>query len=158
MSVCMTSTSVPSRFGELFRRNGSLPTSPELNARLEEPEATASERSTRADRGGADTRAPGQVQKATRRRYSKEEKRRILRLAERLPVRTDRSPAAARRHLLFHSARLPKAARRGKTSNQPAKTADGADCPAKRRPHAHRTTRSRRATAAAPPRSSRDRH
>lgn len=82
MSINMSATSVPSRLGSLFSRNGnSQPHNNELSARLEEPEATTSGRTIRAAPSG-DAVDPSDTRKAVRRRYTKEEKLRILRLAE----------------------------------------------------------------------------
>jgi transposase-like protein len=89
MSINMSATSMPSRLGSLFKRNGSCRAqSHGLSARLEEPEATTSERTIGAAAGGASNAAqehvvePDQISKASRRRYTREEKLRILRLAE----------------------------------------------------------------------------
>jgi transposase len=89
MSINMSATSVPSRLGSLFKRNGTdQPQTHGLSARLEEPEATTSERTIAAAAGGAANAGqervvePNQITKASRRRYSREEKLRILRLAE----------------------------------------------------------------------------
>jgi transposase len=89
MSINMSATTVPSRLASLFQRN-STDTSHNhgLPARLEEPEATTSELAIAAASGGtpnADAERvvePHQSAKATRRRYSKAEKLRILRLAD----------------------------------------------------------------------------
>lgn len=78
MSINMSATSVSSRLGSLFSRNGnSQPVNHELSPRLEEPEATTSGGTIR----GAAVE-PGDARKAARRRYTKEEKLRILRLTE----------------------------------------------------------------------------
>src|SRR5579871_265 len=89
MSVNMSATTVPSRLASLFQKNGTdLPSNQGLSARLEEPEATTSERTIRAALGGAAQAArrplvaPNQSTKARRRRYSRDEKLRILRLAD----------------------------------------------------------------------------
>lgn len=88
MSINMSATTVPSRLASLFQKNGAGQSSPNgLTARLEELEATTSERSSAAC-GGATTPGPEpalephQTAKACRRRYSKAEKLRILRLAD----------------------------------------------------------------------------
>jgi transposase-like protein len=82
MSINMSATSVPSRLGSLFNRNGNgQAQSHGLSARLEEPEATTSERTIRAAASGAVIQ-PSDTRKATRRRYTKEEKLRILRLVD----------------------------------------------------------------------------
>ena len=84
MSINMSATTVSSRLASLFHSNGNDPVNnPGLSARLEEPEATTSERAI----GGTATGQkpvvePDQIAKASRRRYSREEKLRILRLAE----------------------------------------------------------------------------
>jgi transposase-like protein len=81
MSINMSTTSVPSRLGNLFHRNGNPPSHNHgLSARLEEPEATTSGQTTRAAEGGAVE--PTETRKAVRRRYTKEEKLRILRLVD----------------------------------------------------------------------------
>src|SRR5438067_1727200 len=89
MSINMSATSVPSRLGSLFNRNGNSQAHTHgLSARLEEPEATTSERTIGAAAGGAANTEqervvePDQITKASRRRYSRDEKLRILRLAD----------------------------------------------------------------------------
>jgi transposase-like protein len=80
----MSAKTVSSRLASLFHRNGTEPSNNNgLSARLEEPEATTSERTIRAAEGGASQAVEaGSIQKASRRRYSREEKLRILRLAD----------------------------------------------------------------------------
>jgi transposase len=89
MSLNMSATSVPSRLGSLFNRSGNgHPSSHGLSVRSEEPEATTSERTIGTAAGGAKPAAaeplvaPTEITRATRRRYTKEEKLRILRLAD----------------------------------------------------------------------------
>jgi transposase len=89
MSINMSATSVASSLGSLFRKNGADHAHQRgMSARLEEPEATTSERTFGAAGGGASQSdrkqlvEPGQATKATRRRYTREEKLRILRLVE----------------------------------------------------------------------------
>jgi transposase-like protein len=84
----MSATNVQTQFDNPFRRNGTDPSSnPGLSVRLEEP-ATTSERTSRAAGGGASQAVsrqavePAQITKARRRRYSRDEKLRILRLAD----------------------------------------------------------------------------
>ena len=88
MSIPMSATNAPSRFDSLFQNNGTDPTTKNrLSARLEE-QATTSERTIRAATGGAaqaaskEAVAPNQIAKARRHRYSRDEKLRILRLAD----------------------------------------------------------------------------
>jgi transposase-like protein len=88
MSINMSATNLPSRFGSLFQKNGTDPANNNgLSARLEE-QATTSERTIRAATGGAaqaastEAVAPNQITKARRHRYSRDEKLRILRLAD----------------------------------------------------------------------------
>lgn len=82
MSINMSATSVPSRLGSLFNRNGnSQPHNTELPVRLEEPEATTSGQAILAAARGGEVE-PTDTKKAVRRRYSREEKLRILRLAD----------------------------------------------------------------------------
>jgi transposase-like protein len=74
---------------------------------LEEPEATTSERTTAGAGGGAgdapkEALSPTQVQRASRRRYSKEEKLRILRLADACSER-GQIGALLRREGIYHS-------------------------------------------------------
>lgn len=89
MSINMSATTVPSRLGSLFNRSGNgHPSSHGLSVRSEEPEATTSERTIGAAAGGGGPTAaeplvePTQITRASRRRYTKEEKLRILRLAD----------------------------------------------------------------------------
>lgn len=89
MSIHMSATSVPAGLASLFHRERvGQSHSIDLSGRLEETEATTSDRTNRADAtGGAQAtpeRAvePDQITKASRRRYTKEEKLRILRLVE----------------------------------------------------------------------------
>jgi transposase-like protein len=88
MSINMSSASVPSRLGSLFNRNGAnQPLTHGLSARLEEPKTTTSERTIRAARGGAHAASeplvePTEITRAARRRYTKEDKLRILRLVD----------------------------------------------------------------------------
>ena len=89
MSINMAATSVVSSLGSLFRKNGTDPThNIGLPARSEEPEATTSEQAiSAAANGGAPSQTkplvqPGQSAKATRRRYTREEKLCILRLVD----------------------------------------------------------------------------
>src|SRR5689334_10624064 len=109
MSIDMSATTVPSRLASLFHKNGADQPAPNgLTARLEEPEATTSERSIIAAYGGTTTSGSEraveahQVTKATRRRYSKAEKLRILRLAD---ACTERGQLGAllRREGIYHS-------------------------------------------------------
>jgi len=88
MSINMSATNAPSRFDSLFHSNGTDPSSNHgLSARLEE-QATTSERTICAATGGAaqaaskQTVEPNQITKARRHRYSRDEKLRILRLAD----------------------------------------------------------------------------
>ncbi len=85
----MSEISVPSALGNLFNRNRSnQPSSFRLPARLEEPEATTSEQAIcAAPAGPAQSNAatvvePGETTRATRRRYTREDKLRILRLVD----------------------------------------------------------------------------
>ncbi len=89
MSISMSATNVPSRFDSLLHRNGTgLSSNHGLSDRLEEPQATTSERTIRAATGGASQAAsrqvvePNQITRARRHRYSRDEKLRILRLAD----------------------------------------------------------------------------
>jgi transposase len=89
MSIHMSATSVPAGLASLFHRERvGQAHSIDLSARLEEPEATTSKRTNRAATGGAAQAAPepavepNQITKACRRRYTKEEKLRILRLVD----------------------------------------------------------------------------
>lgn len=89
MSIPMSVTTVSSRLTSLFQKNGTEPSSNHgLSARLEEPLATTIERTIRAATGGASQAAPmqvvapNQITRASRPRYSREEKLRILRLAD----------------------------------------------------------------------------
>jgi transposase len=89
MSINMSATSVPSRLGSLFNRNGTCQHSThELSARLEEQEATKSEQTTRAAASGGSRTAseplvePTEITRVARRRYTKEDKLRILRLVD----------------------------------------------------------------------------
>src|SRR5882724_13475049 len=88
MSINMSATNAPSRSDSLLHRNGTDPTTNNgLSARLEE-QATISERTIRAATGGAAQAAPkqavepNQITKTRRHRYSRDEKLRILRLAD----------------------------------------------------------------------------
>ena len=108
MSVNMSATSVPSRLGNLFNRNGAShsPTHG-LSARLEEPEATTSERTIGARTGASQATArqvvePNQITKASRRRYTKDEKLRILRLADACEERGQLG-ALLRREGIYHT-------------------------------------------------------
>jgi transposase len=108
MSINMSTTSVPSRLGSLFSRNGtSRANNHELSARLEEPEATTSEQTIRAAAGGAHAASeplvePTEITRAARRRYTKEEKLRILRLVD---AATERGQVGAilRREGIYYS-------------------------------------------------------
>jgi transposase len=88
MSIYMSATSVPSGLAGLFNRErAGQAHSIDLTGRLEEPEATRNDRSNRAAAGGAPPAVPQVVEpdqtiKASRRRYTKEEKLRILRLVD----------------------------------------------------------------------------
>src|SRR5438105_2284737 len=88
MSINMSAINAPSRSDSLVHRNGTDPTTNNgLPAQLEE-QATTSERAIRAANGGAaqtaskEAVAPNQITKARRHRYSRDEKLRILRLAD----------------------------------------------------------------------------
>jgi transposase len=109
MSIHMSATTVPSRLASLFHKNGTETANNHgLNARLEEPEATTSERSIGTAGGGASqtapkqTVAPHQTLKASRRRYSRDEKLRILRLADACKERGQLG-ALLRREGIYHS-------------------------------------------------------
>ena len=89
MSINMSATNAPSRQDSLLHRNGTDPSNNnELPVRLEEPKETTSEQTIRAATGGATQPAskqsvePNQITKARRHRYSRDEKLRILRLAD----------------------------------------------------------------------------
>jgi len=109
MSIHMSAANVPSRLASLFQRNGTDHTNnPGLSARLEEPEATTSERTIGDARGGASQTGleppvePDPIQKACRRRYTKVEKLRILRLADACKERGQLG-ALLRREGIYHS-------------------------------------------------------
>lgn len=109
MSIPMSATTVPSRLASLFHRNGSdLTNNSGLSARLEEPEATTSERTTGNACGAASQTGseppvePDQIQKACRRRYSRDEKLRLLRLADACHERGQLG-ALLRREGIYHS-------------------------------------------------------
>jgi transposase-like protein len=109
MSINMSATTVPSRLASLFHRNGNDPANNSgLSARLEEPEATTNERTIGAATGaafqiGSKTPVdPDQITKARRRRYSKAEKLRILRLADACHERGQLG-ALLRREGIYHS-------------------------------------------------------
>jgi len=109
MSIPMSATTLPSRLASLFQRNGNDPSNNHgLPARLEEPEATTSGLAIGAAAGGASQAAPrpvveaNQTQKAHRRRYSREEKLRILRLADACKERGQLG-ALLRREGLYYS-------------------------------------------------------
>jgi transposase len=85
MSLKMNVSSLPSRLGSLFARNGADTSEQNgLPAGLEEPEATTSQRTIGAAGGGASkpSVAPSDMRTARRRRYSRQEKLRILRLVD----------------------------------------------------------------------------
>ncbi len=109
MSINMSAKTVPSRLASLFQRNGTDPAhNPELSARLEEPEATTSERTIGAATGAASPTGAqppveaNQIVKAQRRRYSKAEKLRLLRLADACHERGQLG-ALLRREGIYHS-------------------------------------------------------
>jgi transposase-like protein len=109
MSIHMSATTVPSRLASLFHRNSTDPANNSgLSARLEEPEATTSERTISAATGGASQTGseppvePDQILKARRRRYTKSEKLRILRLADACHERGQLG-ALLRREGIYHS-------------------------------------------------------
>ena len=88
MSINMSATSVTAGLASLFNRErAGQAHSIDLTGRLEEPEATRSDRSNRAAAGAAlptvaQVVEPDQITRASRRRYTKEDKLRILRLVE----------------------------------------------------------------------------
>jgi transposase len=89
MSLLMSAKTVSSRLASLFHRNGTDPSNNSgLSARLSSPPAPPIGRTIRAAEGGVPNAGPqrpveaGSIQKARRRRYSREEKLRILRLAD----------------------------------------------------------------------------
>ena len=108
MSINMSATSVPSRLGSLFNRNGNSHSHTHgLSARLEEPEATISERTIGARPGASAAGSeqvvePTDIKRAARRRYSREDKLRILRLVEACKER-GQVGAILRREGLYYS-------------------------------------------------------
>jgi transposase len=109
MSINMSATTVPSRLASLFHRNGNDPANNSgLSARLEEPQATTSERTIGTAAGGASQTGseplvePDQIVKARRQRYTKAEKLRILRLADACHERGQLG-ALLRREGIYHS-------------------------------------------------------
>ena len=102
MSINMSASSVPSRLGSLFSRNGnSQSQSHGLPARLEEPEATTSERAILAAASGGAVE-PSDTKRANRRRYTRADKLRILRLVD---AATERGQIGAilRREGIYYS-------------------------------------------------------
>lgn len=80
MSLKMTTSSIPSRLASLFASNGAGTSEQNgLPACLEEPQATTSKQAIGASRPPI---APSDTRTAKRRRYSKQEKLRILRLVD----------------------------------------------------------------------------
>jgi len=99
----MTASSVPTRFGALFAKNGrNLSENTRLIDRLEEPEATTTGRSIAAEATGHAAGQPQDTARATRRRYTRDDKLRILRLADECKERGQLG-ALLRREGIYHS-------------------------------------------------------
>lgn len=97
----MNASSVPTRLGALFTKNGHCARqNSRLTDRLEEPEATTTGRSIAAAPAAADL--PADVARPVRRRYSRDEKLRILRLADECKER-GQIGALLRREGIYHS-------------------------------------------------------
>src|SRR5580704_2148965 len=109
MSIPMSATNHATRLASLFHRNKNEPSdNTGMSARLEEPAATTSEQTFRAAEGGAalplsrSLDEPDQITRASRRRYTREDKLRILRLADACKERGQLG-ALLRREGLYHS-------------------------------------------------------
>jgi len=98
----MTATPFTRRFGALLGRNGNNPPPPEaFSGQDEEPEATRTDRKT-----GTEPVAPTHRTKASRRRYSDEEKRRILRLVDTCTQRGQIGAILRREGIYYSTLRL----------------------------------------------------
>ena len=92
----MTASSVPTCLGALFAKNGHAPSqNTRLADRLEEPEATTNARPIAAAQ-------PGGLARPVRRRYTRDEKLRILRLADECKEH-GQIGALLRREGIYHS-------------------------------------------------------
>ena len=126
MSLKMNVASIPSRLGSLFAKNGASSSEQTgLPARLEEPPATTSKRAIGAAEGGASLPpvAPSATDKARRRRYSKQEKLRILRLVDACTQRGQVS-AILRREGLYYSTLRDFQKQRANGRLEPGETTD----------------------------------
>jgi transposase-like protein len=101
----MTASSAPTRFGALFAKNGgNLSENTRLFDRLEEPEATTNGRTITAEPQptGHGAGQPQDTARASRRRYTRDDKLRILRLADECKERGQLG-ALLRREGIYHS-------------------------------------------------------
>ena len=105
MPLNMTASSVPTRFGALFAKNGrDMSENTRLFDRLEEPEATTNGRTIAAETEPTvhGTVQPEDTARASRRRYTRDDKLRILRLADECKERGQLG-ALLRREGIYHS-------------------------------------------------------